>query len=361
MKQIDRYIVRRFLVRLIAANLIIFGLYVSFDAVKRIDQIQSADAWDTIPRLLAYYAYQFPTRVLDTIAPLLLVAAGLALVQMSRDGELLVLKASGVSARRAALPVFASTLVVVVLVAVARESIVPWCFREHELLKREIDEKVAGPFLLRDPASGSKVFVDRYDFSNHTMSRVCLMDFYPDGGIRLITLADSGGWLDEGSMYLETVSIQQMGEKGSPLGKPTVLTTKIVDVGLTAYDFLEARRDVLSMRVPAMTLGQMRRRIRGSPDNPRFRVMFHSRLVDPLGPFVLLLIGVPLLIGFEHRTRSRVLGAVLCILVAAGFHVISFISISMGNTGLMIPVLAAWLPPVLAGAAGSWMFSTMRT
>jgi len=361
MKQIDRYIVRRFLTRLIAANLLIFGLYVSFDAVKRIDQIQGANAGEAVSRLLAYYAYQLPTRVLDTIAPLLLVAAGLVLVQMSRDGELLVLKASGTSARRVALPVFASTLVVVVLVAVARESVVPWCFRKHELLKREIDGKVAGPFLLRDAKSGSKIFVDRYDFSSHTMSRVCLMDFYPGGGIRLITLADSGEWLPEGGMYLETVSIQEMGEAGNPIGKPAVLPTKMVDVGLTAYDFLEARRDVLSMRVPAMTLEQMRRRISRSPGNPRFRVMFHSRLVDPLGPFVLLLIGVPLLIGFEHRMRSRVLGAVLCILVAAGFHVVSFISISMGNTGLLDPILAAWLPPVLAGAAGSWMFSTMRT
>jgi len=361
MKQIDRYVVRGFLIRFVVSHLIVFGLYVSFDALKRIDQLRGASVGQTLPRVLAFYAYQFPTGVLDTVPPLLLLAAGLTLVQMSRNGELLTLKASGVSLRRVTLPIFVCAVPLAAGVFWARDNVVPWAVKKQELLERELDRETAGPFLLDDSQTGARVFVGTYDYATHTMSRVCVMELYPGGGLKMVIEADSGRWMEEGSLYLEAVTVEQFDTKGGPVGKPTAFPTKQIQTGLSPYDFVRARQDVMTARVLAMTSSELRAKISRDPRNPRLRVMFQSRLAASLAPFVLLLLGIPLLIGFEQSTQSRVLGAFVCILVTAGFHVLSFVSISMGNTGLLHPVVAAWLPPVLAGGVGSWLFGIMQT
>jgi len=361
MKKIDRYVLHGFLVRFIASHLVVFGLYVSFDALKRMDQIQRGAVPETLSKFAIYYAYQFPISLLDTVPPLLLLGAGLMLVEMARSGELLILKASGVSLRRAVLPIFVCAVPVAALVAWTRENVVPWAFRQQEQLDLELSRKVGGPYLLKDPRRGLKLYVANYDYANRTMSRVTVMEFYPDGITRSITEGESGGWLQDGGIYLQAVSIQEFDSKGSPVGKPTVLPTKQVETGLTPYDFVQARRDVMTTRLPAFKLAELRRNISENPDNARLRVMLQSRMAAPLVPFVLLLVGIPLLVGYERSMGSRVLGAVVCIMLTAGFHVLSLVCVSMGNSGTISAEAAAWLPPVLAGAAGLWLFGSMHT
>lgn len=361
MKRIDRYIVRGYIVRFLAVMLVIFGLYVSFDAVKRVDQIQQGLIEETVPKVLAYYGYQFPTRMLDIVPPLLLVAAGLVLVQMSRQGELLTLKASGVSLRRVILPILICTVPMVGLSFWARESLVPWAFRQQQLLNRELEEKKAGPFLLRDRQEGYRLFVGRYDFAEHTMDRITVLRFYPEGGLRRVLEADSAWWGEQGGIYLETVSIQEYDENGSVLGRPQVHTSKSIESSLGPYDMVEAKEDAMSTSLPTFTLSDLHKQVRRNPENPRFRVMLHSRLAEPAAAFVLLLIGIPLLIGFEHHLESRVLGAVVCILVAAGYQVLCFVALSMGNTGLIPPIWAAWFMPGAGAVAGLALFWRMRT
>jgi lipopolysaccharide export LptBFGC system permease protein LptF len=51
----------------------------------------------------------------------------------------------------------------------------------------------------------------------------------------------------------------------------------------------------------------------------------------------------------------------LCIVVATGFHVVSFMLVSVANKGMFSPSMAAWLPVVVAGGAGLWLFGRMHS
>ncbi len=361
MKRIDRYITRGFLLRFFAALVVIFGLYVSFDAVKRIDQIQQGGFADTVPKVLLYYLYQFPTLMLDLFPPLLLVAAGLVLVQMSRKKELLTLKASGVSLRRVVLPILLAAIPLAMATTVARETLVPWSFRRQKILERELDQDTAGPFLLVDEKKDFKLYVGQYNFSRHTMSRISLLRFYEDGQLRKITEADTGGWYQGDQLRLKTVSIQEYRRDGNPDGSPSVTKTKTVKTSLSRYDFVAAKNDAMSTSLPSFTLFDLLRQVRRNPNNSRFQVMLHSRLSEPLAGIILLLIGIPLMVGFEHKMKSRVLGTVVCIVVAGAYQVSSFIVLSMGNTGLINPALAAWMMPAVGLTLGTFLFSTMKT
>ena len=360
-KRIDRYLSRAFLVRFILSVLVICGLYLTSDALKRVAQIQKLSVSGAIPKILAYYAYLFPSRILDTVPLLLLVGAGLTLVQMSRNRELITLRASGVSLQRVTLPIFLWTLVVVILVFWARESLVPFCTRQYELLERDLDGEVDGNLVLTEPGRNRKLFVGSYDYALGAMSQVMVMDFYdPEGTIKTIIEAESGTWREDGGISLANVTIQQFDENGMPQHgpPPPVLPTKLVETSLAPFDFVNARREVI---LPVMTLSELARQAHRNPEVPRFSVMLHSRLAATLMPFMLLVVGIPLLVGFPRAAESRVLAVVVCALVAGGFYVLSFVFISMGNTGAMNPALAGWLPVLLVGPVGVWLFSSMRT
>ena len=362
-KRIDRYVSRAFLVRFIVTMVVICGLYLSFDALKRVDQLQKMTLRQAIPKIAAYYGYFFPARVLETIPPLLLIGAGLTLVQMSRDRELLTLKASGVSLQRVTAPLFLWTVAVAILVFWATERIVPACTRHYELLERDLDGKIANDLMLRDPKYSRSIFVGSYDYARGTMSRVQVIEFCDEAGdnrMKTKIQADSGTWRQDGRIGLENVTIQEFDENGVVQGdQPApVLPTKLLETSLVPFDFVGAKQEAI---LPALALSELRRHVKANPNVPQFRVMLHSRLSTVLMPFLLLLVGIPLLVGYDRATESRVLAIVICTLVAAGLYVLSFVFVSLGNTGALNPTLAGWLHVLLVGPVGLWLFGSMRT
>jgi lipopolysaccharide export LptBFGC system permease protein LptF len=52
---------------------------------------------------------------------------------------------------------------------------------------------------------------------------------------------------------------------------------------------------------------------------------------------------------------------VISILVAAGFYALGFVLSSMGATETVNPVIAGWLPSIIGGSAGLWLFQSMHT
>ena len=105
---------------------------------------------------------------------------------------------------------------------------------------------------------------------------------------------------------------------------------------------------------------QLKELCKNEPDNPRNSLLFHSRIAYTLTHFVLLLLGIPLVIGFERLSRNLFLRVGLCVLVCGIFYSLSFICSNLGNTGMIYPILAAWLPIVILGSVGLLFFDMMK-
>jgi lipopolysaccharide export LptBFGC system permease protein LptF len=215
--------------------------------------------------------------------------------------------------------------------------------------------------MLKDPKYGFKLFIGGYEFASSKMSKLYFMEFHAGGAIKTLITADSGAWTPDGAIRLERATRQRFSESGAALGRAEALTGELMKTSLGPYDLVEARAELTTMRLPALTFSDLRRLTRENPRIPQFRVMLFGRLAEPLVPFLLLLVGIPLLVGFESSTESRLLGIVICILVAASFHLLSFVCMSMGNTGVLNPILAPLLPHLVLGPVGIYLFTTMRT
>ena len=79
MKKIDRYVARAYIIRFVMAHVVIFGLYVSFDIMQRVEMFYGAEVHYSLSQVLVLYLYQVPGNLMNTVPPLLMLSAGLVL------------------------------------------------------------------------------------------------------------------------------------------------------------------------------------------------------------------------------------------------------------------------------------------
>jgi lipopolysaccharide export LptBFGC system permease protein LptF len=83
------------------------------------------------------------------------------------------------------------------------------------------------------------------------------------------------------------------------------------------------------------------------------------KYTTPFGALVMALIGMPLALSFGRK------GAVIALCVAVGVSV-AYLGVGggfqqLGNYGLLPPAVAAWSPPIIFAAAGTYFLSRLRT
>ena len=95
------------------------------------------------------------------------------------------------------------------------------------------------------------------------------------------------------------------------------------------------------------------------PNRADVRLAFHRHITWPLANLLLLLLALPLAVFYERRSRvERVLGAIgLC----GGYMMLDLTCQSLGQNGLMHPVVAAWVPMIVFGSLGAVLFGSTRT
>ncbi len=216
-KHIDRYVTWRFLAFLAGILCLLGFLYGSFDLLKRVEDIRHAQVGQQLALLLRYYLYVLPLFLIDIVPALILMAAGVVLVQMARTRELLVLKASGVSIYRAVAPIFLCAFIISMLCFAFQQTLGPRFARQKDLLDKRIDQKVETELLVKDPNYHRRLFVGQYDYTDQSMQNVTVMDFYPENEQRLkaVMRADSAH-LDAGGMLeLQDVSVQAFDPDGT--------------------------------------------------------------------------------------------------------------------------------------------------
>ncbi len=362
LKKVDRYVGRSFLTAFLSTLALLGTLYVAFDLLKRLEDIQEAGLAAAAPTVGAYYAYLFVMFVVDIAPGIMLLAAGMVMVGMARRYELLALKACGTSLHRTTAPIFLWALAISAVLFSFRETAGPALARQRELLDGVLRNEVERELLVREPARHRVIIVGQYDVAQELMRNVCILEFRPDDPRALAQAlqADSAQWTGPGVLALTTVSVRQFGETAegaSPESRPFLE----MQTGLRPFDFVEAAQDDSEAFSLTRSLPQLLRLMREQPDIPHFRVLFHCRIASFFTPFILLLVGIPCLVGFERSVRSRFLGAIVCIVVALAFYVVTFVFTSMGETRTLPELAAAWLPTIGGGCAGLWLFQAMVT
>ncbi len=378
MRTIDRYLLWQFFQVFMICFLSLAGLYIVIDAFSKLDNFldharQHGNLAATMARHYGFQSLAFFNRTSGVLA---LAAAMFTVTWIQRHNEMTALLAAGIPRLRVLRTVLIACVLIALGAAAAREFVLPGI--RHELrvdarnLSGELElnlhsrydnvtdillagskavvsgKKITSPsFILPPPLAkyGKQLAAEEARFVEAAGGR--------PSGYLLSKVRTPTALLTSSSLTLGDGSIAVATPKDVPwLEADQVFVVSRVSFELLASgadwrDFASLRELATELRNPSTELG------------PDVRVAVHSRVLQPLLDITLLMLGLPLVVSSGARNPFIAIG--YCLTVVTAFFLVSLGAQSLGGTGLISPVMAAWAPLVSFGPIAVGMCDPLRS
>ncbi len=317
--------------------------------------------------VVAKYLFYLLPFVSVSLAPICLLVAVLATYAvMARRSEAVAWWAGGQSLYRLALPGLAFALFVSGGMWAVQEEILAASNRRQDELRMRIKgeaAKVVTPSGRQWLASTDSTRIYSYEFNDRQETLVNPTIYRLDASkthVEQLLVGARARWSGAGTMKVESARILEVDGGGNS----SVAFGPAHDVEIAGADGIEAFKPLLNRPSHLSTDGLSdylsTLKSRGLAElMPPYAITLERRRSDLVMPLVMCLIGVPLALGFGRRSALSALGsAVACGLcfwsVTGGFQ-------QLGNYGLLSARIAAWAPPVIFLALGTYLMARART
>jgi lipopolysaccharide export system permease protein len=348
MKLIDRYISRQFLVTFLFSSASFAALFTMIHLVDNLDDFFQHHV--PTARIVLFYLSSLPETFLLTTPLSVLLSSLFVTGKLSMQSELPALKSAGVSLARLLKPfLFVATLITLVNFVNSCwvvPSMYDWARgfekrylknegRENDMvhIRESQDRILTVGHVGNDLASGSSVSLE--EFKGHRLvSR---------------TDADSLRIVPSGKRWIFYNARHRSFADGAE-----VFTTRSgaepvrIDLSTDTFRMLNADPDQMTVWQLYRFISQQEQA--GIPGLEKARVKLNTKIALPFAGMIIVMIGVPL----STRKKRSGLALEASISLVVGFLYLGMQKAlsSIGYSGLINPVLAAWLPNILFVAAG---------
>ena len=357
---IDRYIISGFLKIFLICFMSFSGLFIVVDAFTNLEEfLEMGQSGSLLNVIVSYYGPRL-LQFFDRTAPLIaLVAAIFSVAFMQRSNELTAISAAGISKRRIAKPLLLTTLAIVALTMVNRETLIP-AFRN--LLAMQPQDLSAGKTRsvvmtvdhetgvsirgkevmpvnqeIRDP-----VFTLPPELAHLSPSISAGLGHYlppnqdhPAGYL----LSQVTSEIEPDAGLNQSQQIVFLPEQNPWLGSEQIFIASSVDTLYLAFPKEMSRNATLREMVN-------RSQHPTSSWSNQLKVDIHWRIVQPIFDMSILLIGLPLVIS--RGERNLFFSAGICLSVVMLMILVAIACQSMGASRVLSSAsLAAWLPIIV--------------
>lgn len=370
---LDRYVARQFAGAYVVAALVVVGLFLIVDLAGHVDDYLEPDASGArVPIALIgrYYALHLPFLYLQ-VAPFVTLAAGLfAVSRLQRTREVVAALAAGVSLQRLLSPMLALAIALAAFQGGLRELATRTFGYERDTLRLLLGERMPEIVLEKvrfKDARGRMVEVREFLPANRSgageaepaelrgLDAVQLVGerwvhFEVDRARWVESLEGGGHWSIEGGRKEEL-------EPRDPRGGLRLPIVRLEGLVFTPGDIWSAwkgRENPLDLSFQEAASLAAR-----DPQNVQYRTLQNYLLTFPLANLVLLLVGLPFLLGHERGRGAE--GVALGLLLCVFYFGADFVALTLGMQGQISPLLASWLPVLSFGSLGVVLFGSIRT
>ena len=306
--------------------------------------------------ILRLVLYLLPFFCLVTIPMAFLLAIMLAFGRLSADGEITAIKAGGISIYGLMPPVFFFALMAYASTVFITIQALPWgnvAFKQlvYEMAQSRADLALKERVFI-DDFPGLVMYLDRYDRQQRLMSGILIQD--DRNPSEPFTIFAAHGTMATGA----TDKILRLELHDGSIHR---------SLGKTSYRLIQFRDYVLAVNLHKqqsiekneldMTFAELRAGIASANgDVRRLRDMnleFHRRFALPFACFVFALVGVPL--GIQNQRSGKAAGFSLSIGVILIYYILFSAGKTLGERGLLSPLLAVWSPNVLFTLLGIYL------
>ena len=354
--RLDRYVARVFLSSWLASTALFVGLFGVVDFFGKIDDLieNSSSAGAGVAMIGRMYLCRLPSIFVQVAPFVMLMAALFALLRLQRHGELMAIFMTGRSPMRVLAPILGMTLLCMAVLVVSQEVLIPRLARQRAndeavLIHGKPDWVLSTT--IKD-ASGQTLVITDYHVASQVIGKLTATGTDERGRSR-ITYGEqavydeaAGGWR-LGNGHLDVIA------RGSEVPEVTEAA---------AFLRTDVRpQDVMTEKQQPFDLSFKEIVERGEryPQSARWKLLRHYHITYPLSVLLLVLLGVPFVL--KRRHRGNLIGLGIALLLCAAYLTVDVIVRDLGLGGFLPPVIAAWLPVIVAGSLSVVLFDTLET
>ncbi len=365
-KIIDRYLVRTFLLPLFYCLLAFVILFIAYDMSDKMEDFFDNQIHPNL--VVRYYMYQVPIILSQTVPFATLLALLYCLGNLSRNNEIIAMRASGIALFRIVRPYLIIGLLLYFVTLGLSEAFVPKARR----LSAQIVEV---PSSLQDALIGhshskSIVFLnapeDRMwsigsiDVVSNCLKDVKVTEFTHSGKRRKkrIIEAQLAEYVEGFGWWMYDVTSIRFYPDGTPYPAKRNRKMSIPYYNETPHDIVSSRRARPDMMTILDIMRVMEHGKQDSDYHKKLRMEAAGRFATPAVCFVFVLLAAPF--GIFHTRAGMVKGVITSILLCLAFYLVASLFISLGDKGHVAPLIAAWLPNIVFTAFGFYLLYRMR-
>jgi len=382
LKILDKYIVKQvvetFLISLVIFTSIIFATDAFITIVKQITNYG-------IPLQIAamLVMLKLPSMLILTIPMGILLATIMTVNRMNNSQEITILKACGIGVDRIAKPIMICATIAALLGFTVNEIIAPAASQQAKTL-------TIWAIMQKNVPNGKKNFTFK-EMKNGNLHRFFHIASVADNRLHNITVLDlsrkntiqviyskngdttAEGWLlNDGVVYtiattgkvLNTAVFNSMNFDNTAEAVQKI--TEVDENELNYFDLkkhIKKENDNLDKKVAALVAKQ------NPNDKPidvkakkaalkkhllEFEILMNEKIALPFTAIVFAIVAIPLAITGPRARFNR--GLLFSIVILFVFYILRAVAISMGQGGVVHPIIAAWIPNIILFSLGYYMY-----
>jgi lipopolysaccharide export system permease protein len=342
-RTLERYLAKQIYGATAFVLLGFLGLFAFFDLIRELADLGKVNYH--LRQVFTFVLLSVPTHAYELFPVVVLIGTLYVLAHLASNSEYTVMRASGLSPRRAAAILFRIGLAFVVLTFVIGEWVAPWAEEQAQKVKLRAMSSMIG----QDLESGlwfkdERAFINvRQAQQTNQLMGVRIYEFDPEYRLESITVARRAEYAGDGVWKLFNVGQTHFTDEGPR----TVRRSQIEWTSRVNPDMLDAlivrpeRMSALALRKYTEHLEQNRQR------TERYEIALWKKLFYPLAALVMMALALP----FAYmQARAGMVGVkvFLGIMLGIFFHMLNSLFAHIG-------LLQNW-PPLSAALAPSAAF-----
>ncbi len=365
---LDRYVsvtYGRFLFLSAAAMAAVFYIATFIDLSDKL--FKGTATWTMLGQ---YFWYATPQYIYYILPLSVLLAALVTIAILTKNSELIVMKACGISLYRVALPMFVTALLAGGALFLLDETVLGPANRRAETLNHVIRGGKPETFdvLNRRWVVGTENEIYHYDWFNPRLQQLSgLLVYELSADMQRLTrrtVAEQATYVGEregdgAEMWkVERGWTRVFDEKGAPRTDGFTPFTTAMEV-LETVDYFGVEQPNAEFMGYTQLRGEIERLAVSGFDVLELQVGLARKISFPFVTLVMTLIAVPFAVTIG---RSGAMGGIGVGLVLAITYWIAFSAFAaLGTGGMITPTLAAWAPNLLFGAGAAYLLLTVKT
>lgn len=359
---LSRYVLREHLKVFTMCFAGLMTVYLVVDFFEKVRKFVRYDA--EISTILWYFVLRTPGISLQIVPLAVLMATLLTLGVFSRSNEVTAMRSCGISLYRLAAPfLFFSLAVALVLLALSAVGM-PVSMARAEYVKTALIEKKPTSATFKSDRlwlrlkDRTLMNVEVVEPDGATLRGVRVYRLGPDFLLQEIIEAPTARYTEQGWALKSGIRRRLFADGGLEI---ETFTSEPIELSQKPDDF----STWLAVESEQMTLVQIRSYVQRLREDgysiSRFSTDYHARVAFPFVTVVMALVGIALsLMRSGVRGSGMAIGIGLALVIGFLYWTTHSVSVALGRTGVLVPVMAGWMANLLFLSFGFYLFLRVK-